>query len=280
MIFLATLTGDQVWLLLAGIFGMLLLSIALVVFFIAYQRRLFAQEQLRRAEEQAHQQELLTASVAVQEAERRRIATDLHDDIGSLLGATRLYLRQLDGGPEGSKNAKVKSETLSLVDSMFTNVRTITHDLLPPELERYGFFAAAEELATRITGSGGALMTVRTERPVRLPKVTELALYRILQELVSNTIKHSGAAKITLTSKWSGEDLQLRYADDGRGFTPARGGKSGDGLGLLNLESRISLVGGSIAIESTPGQGMTATFTVPAPQPPGPQRGKNQSINN
>ncbi len=261
----ATSAIDPTTLLVGGILGMLLLATAMILFVINYQRKMYQQNELRREADRMHQRALLEASVEVQESERRRIASDLHDDIGSLLSAARLYLRQIEPGETGSRNDNIKTESLDILDQMITNTRRITHDLMPAELERFGFFAAAEELAQRVTNSGGALMTFRYSNGRRLPSSTEVALYRVLQELVNNTLKHAEAAKIRLTGEWSGNRLLISYEDDGKGFTVVKGGKRGDGLGLLNLESRITLVGGELHIASSPNRGMSARIDVPAP---------------
>jgi signal transduction histidine kinase len=115
-----------------------------------YQRRILEEERKRVEKEKAHQMALLSAAVDVQETERRRIASDLHDDIGSLLSATRLYLQQLCIDASAEKTESIKKESLNILDEMIQNTRRITHDLLPPVLEKFGFQAAAEDLCERI----------------------------------------------------------------------------------------------------------------------------------
>jgi len=259
--FLADLNGDYLTLFLAGIFGMVLLSIALVVFFVVYQRRLMEQEKQRREEEKKHQMALLSAAVEVQETERRRIASDLHDDIGSLLSATRLYLQQLSTDAPVEKTESIKTESLNILDEMIQNTRRITHDLLPPVLEKFGFQAAAEDLCERINKSGSIRVVFSSNIEERLAPKREIALYRVLQELINNTLKHAGAKNIDVTVNWARNLFSFVYQDDGKGFVQAD--KVAKGLGLRNIESRISLINGSLKSISKPGEGIRVDITLP-----------------
>lgn len=262
MIFLANLNGEYLTLFLAGIFGMVLLSIALVVFFVIYQRRIFAKEREQQANEKAYQKQLLVAAVEVQETERRRIAGDLHDDIGSLLSATRLYLRQLCPEATAERTVEIKDQALSILDEMIQNTRRITHDLMPPALEKFGFQAAAEDMCERINRSGGITVNFRAESEVRLEPRKEVALYRVLQELINNTLKHAKAKTIDVVIEWKQDNFSFTYSDDGKGFD-ATVVKSA-GLGLRNIESRISLIGGHLESTTSPGNGLTVAVTLPS----------------
>lgn len=252
-------------LLLSGVIGMLLLAVALVVFFVVYQRRLYGQQILRKEEESRHQRELLAAAVEVQENERRRIAGDLHDDIGSLLSATRLFLQQLD--PEGAKesNLEIKEESLGIVSKMIQNTRRITHDLMPSELEKFGLFAAAEDLCTRLNRTGEVEVLFSAGPQQRFDGKQEVALYRVLQELVNNTLKHAKAERIEVDYTWQRNQLIFRYLDNGKGFDKEKAIKQrgGAGLGLRNIESRITLIGGQLDYKTAPGKGLVVTTTVP-----------------
>jgi signal transduction histidine kinase len=255
------LSGDYLTLFLAGIFGMILLSVALVVFFVMYQRRILEEERKRVEKEKAHQMALLSAAVDVQETERRRIASDLHDDIGSLLSATRLYLQQLCIDASAEKTESIKKESLNILDEMIQNTRRITHDLLPPVLEKFGFQAAAEDLCERIEKTGSINVTFSSNIEQRLAPKQEIALYRVLQELINNTLKHAGAKNITVTVHWARDLFAFAYQDDGKGFDPAS--QVAKGLGLRNIESRISLIHGNLESISKSGEGLRVDITLP-----------------
>ena len=263
MILQPTLTGEYVYLFLWGIFGMILLSVAIIAFFVVYQRKIFAQERLRGLEKQTHQQELLSAAVEVQESERRRIARDLHDDIGSLLTATRLYLRQLTPDSTEIKVARIRDSSLGMIDDMIANTRRISHDLLPPSLEKFGFQAAAEDLCERIESSEALTVHFQnaTADDLRLASKKEVALYRILQELLTNTIKHAAADEVTLRLATDEDNFSFHYTDDGVGFSAAQ--HSNEGLGLRNIESRVSVIGGHVIVNSSAGIGVHYAITLP-----------------
>lgn len=261
MIFSANLSGEYVNLFLAGVFGMILLSVALVVFFVVYQRRIFAKERQRIAGEKAHQKELLTAAVEVQETERRRIASDLHDDIGSLLSATRLYLRQLGPNATAERSADIRDQALNILDEMIQNTRRITHDLMPPVLEKFGFQAAAEDLCERIDNSGGLRVNFSATTEDRLEPKQEVALYRVLQELLNNTMKHAKAKNIDVDLNWGQEQFSFLYQDDGKGFD--LDAIKSKGLGLRNIESRVSLIGGALTSITSPGNGLRVNVILP-----------------
>lgn len=241
------------------------MGFGLVVFVVVYQRKIQKQQLERQAEENRHQRALLNAAVEVQESERRRIAGDLHDEIGSLLSAARLYLRQLN--PEGppEDNEKVREETLDILAKIIQNTRRITHDLLPAELEKFGLIAATEDLCERIN-AGGIQVNFHTATEERLAPRREVAVYRVLQELLNNTLKHAEATQIDVRFEVpSKRQLRLLYADNGKGFdlssVNTRG--SGGGLGLRNIESRISLASGTIDYQSAAGKGTRVEILLP-----------------
>lgn len=261
MRFLAQLSGDYLSLFLSGVAGLILLSIGLIAFFVVYQRRLFAQERERVAAENLYQKQLLSAAVEVQESERKRIAGDLHDDIGSLLTATRLYLRQLK--PDGTLEqiGLIKDKSLEIIDDMIQNTRRISHDLLPPTLDKFGFQAAAEDLCERFDQSDGHRVVFHGNMEGRLPRSTELALYRVLQELLNNTIKHARAHLIRVSIDQDRESFTMIYTDDGQGFDVST--NQGAGLGLRNIESRVQIEGGELHYVTAPGEGLKVEIKIP-----------------
>lgn len=251
-------------LLLIGIVTMLLLAVALILFFVVYQKRLYRQNLDNQLEREAHQKELLAATVEIQENERRRIASDLHDDIGSLLSAVRLYLRQFDPLGPVEENEAVKEEGLAIISEIIQNTRRITHDLLPAELEKFGLFAAAEDLCSRINRSGQLSVNLVVGKNQRFDPKKEVALYRVLQELINNTLKHAEADLIEVEYYWKQKHLGFRYLDNGKGFDLALALKrGGSGLGLRNIESRISVIGGSLNYETAPNEGLRVSVEIP-----------------
>lgn len=263
----ANASALPITLLLGGVIGMLLLAVSLVLFFVVYQRRILEQQRLRLKEERRHQQELLQAAIEVQEQERSRIASDLHDEIGSKLSAVRLFLGQLVVDQEIENNVALKKDSLEILGDILNSARRITHDLFPPELAKFGLFAAVEDLCDKIDRSGKMMMTSEVAMPdgvdvdsVRLPRKTELALYRVLQEMLNNTIKHANALNVTINFYRQENRLFFNYQDDGTGLEM---NVLKPGLGLKNIETRVTLVGGKFEFISAPGHGLRLEVNVP-----------------
>ena len=252
-------------LLVAGIVGMLLLALAIIVFFVVYQRRLFRQQEEMNRREAEYQKELLHASIQSQEEERKRIASDLHDSVGALLSATKMYLKQIGVGSKDHM-PDIKTESLNLVDETIQNVRQISHNLLPPTLERFGFVAALEDMAEKINKAGSVTYFIDCPEANRFELNKEVGLYRIVQELTNNTIKHAQAKNIKVELNFAENNLQLIYQDDGIGFEMENKYDTGSrkkGLGLRSLESRANFLNATFKMNSKKGQGVRAEINLP-----------------
>ncbi|MGB3548902.1 MAG: sensor histidine kinase [Saprospiraceae bacterium] len=249
-------------LLLGGVIGMLVLAIGLVVFFVIYQKMIFRKRLERLDREAANQRTLLRASVAVQEQERERIAGDLHDGIGSLLSAVRLQLSHANEAGNGN----TRQEAIDIISEVIQNTRRITHDLLPPVLSKFGLFAAAEDLCERVEKASGLHIAFDAPAQRSLPLISEKALYRVLQELLNNTLKHAGATEISVTFARKTGAVTLVYTDNGKGFAVDQSSPSiaGIGLGLHSIQTRIELIEGNLTWSSQPGRGTQLNVTVPA----------------
>ncbi|MCC2548178.1 sensor histidine kinase [Hymenobacter sp. BT175] len=243
---------------------LLLLVVSIIAFVLRYQRRLFVQQQqLRDAHEQA-QQQALEAALLAQEDERRRIAADLHDGVGTTLAIVKLHLRTL--GP-----ADYTQEAAALLDQAIGEVRRISRNLLPAALQKFGLSFALEALV-RTVPEGGPTRVVLAQKgtPRRLHAQHELIIYRVVQELLGNGLRHAQASTITLDVHFEADQLTFRYADDGVGFDPEQyeglppvGSRSG--LGLTNLRSRVAVLRGVMRHESAPGAGSQVWISFPVP---------------
>lgn len=245
--------------LIAGTLGMLLLAIAIIVFVVMYQKRLIKQQVKMQEQKAVHQKEMLQATIDTQEKERRRIARDLHDDIGATLSAVKLgmnYLhRQLD---KESEAATYSEESKSLLDEAISNVRRLSKELLPATLEEFGLPYALDELCRKLDGASA--MEVKfsgdQEGEDRFDPKLELGLYRAVQESINNAMKHSEAKLIAVELQKSNDSLTLTVSDDGVGFDVEEVANRVDkGLGLMNIESRVSMVESTVKIDSSPSNG-------------------------
>lgn len=205
--------------------------------------------------------------LAAQEEERRRIARDLHDDIGVKLSAVKLYLSSLSGKASVLHDREIKSlaeQTESLVGETMQDVRGLLADLSPGMLEDPGCLAAVEDLVSKINASGRLQISLFVFGiQARFEKENELALYRMIQELINNILKHSHAARASLQIGLRDGKIVLMAEDNGCGFE-----KNGphNGHGLRNLVIRTRAMKGTIAIDSEPGKGTSVTIEIPYPQ--------------
>lgn len=241
-------TSDQTVLeaLLIGMTGMFVLALTVVVFFIVYQRRLLSQQKKHQQIVAAYQKELLRAVINGQENERSRLAKDLHDEIGAMLTTIKLYASQIDQVGPGETLREIKEKTTGMLDETIQNTRRITHDLSPVILKKFGFADALGSICKKLNESGKIEVNLTQTEIERLPYEKELALYRISQELINNTLKHAEASQITISLRAMQDHLQMIYEDNGIGFR-VEDVRQISGLGLKNIESRLNLVEGKVS---------------------------------
>lgn len=246
-------------LVLAGMLGMFVLAMGVVFFFITYQRRLFKQKQENQQLESDYQQELLRATIRSQEKERNRIGKDLHDEVGALLTTSGLYLSQMNSGISEEKFTQLKSKISTLLEETVSSVRSISHDLKPVLLENFGLLEAMTSVVDRLNQSNMITAILVHDVKGNIDKDQELDWYRILNELISNTLKHARASAIEINiSGWS-QSLKVEYKDDGIGFIDDK--KKLYGLGLRNIESRLKLMNGTIEFKTGTTQGIHLLMT-------------------
>ncbi|MEL6142974.1 MAG: sensor histidine kinase [Bacteroidota bacterium] len=241
---------------LIGLIVMLLLALAVVLFYVYYQRRLLEQQQKMGYMRETQQQQLLAATIQSQEEERKRIATDLHDSVGILLTTSQLFIRQIPELPETVEHRKT---SLDLIDNTLANVRAITNNLAPENLFNFGLTAAVEDLVKTTNQLDGLSVHFTNDVAERLPAEQESAVYRIVQELFTNSIKHAKASRIDVELRLQPKRKALLYRDDGVGMNlPTKQNKlskDGHGYGLKNIESRARMLNGELALQSQPGKG-------------------------
>lgn len=245
------------YVLIFGTIGMFVMAITLVSVVVFHQRRVIKfNTQLQKLEEEK-QQMLLKASINFQEEERQRIAADLHDDAGPLLATARLYLNENLIHQEPAVQLQSIFSAKQIIDDSIQLIRNISHSLMPPTLKNFGLESAMKDLFDKINGSGVINASARFhDNRERLNDEQELLIFRILQELVTNIIKHSYAGFIHLTQNVQGNFSYFRIHHDGKGILQPEFEQlnyNSTGLGLKNIESRIKVLKGSISfnIDST-----------------------------
>jgi len=217
------------------------LAIGVLVLYNVSQSRIILEVEEAHKKELAYKEQLLSNSIEVQERERSRIAKDLHDDIGSKLNIVNLSVNLLKSSIEkNSQTEQILDQIeVSLRDSI-QRARTISHDLLPPILAKFGVQSAINALASEVNRTGVIKMSIDIgEEWVSITKDKELHLYRIIQELVNNSLKHSKAKNIYISSKEIEGKIYLCYKDDGIGILNLSSDKIGLGMSSINTRADI-----------------------------------------
>src|SRR6201986_1772127 len=201
-----------------GTIGMLALTIGLIVFIIFHQRKVIRYQLKLQRMEQDQQKLLLNASIRLQEEERQRIAADLHDDAGPLLATARLYLNENLVNLDKTTQLQSIYNAKQIIDDTIQLIRNISHSLMPPTLKNFGLESAVNDLFQKISGSGSmnASCPFHDYRERLLPD-HELIIFRVIQELINNILKHSHSSFIHLTQNNSGSKLYIRMHHDGKG---------------------------------------------------------------
>jgi signal transduction histidine kinase len=200
--------------------------------------------------------------VSAQELERRRLARELHDETGQALTSILLGLRGLEEAKDEETLRTMVGEVRELVRSTLQDVRRLAVELRPKTLDDFGLVAALERLTESFSEQTGiAVEFVPNLSPARLPPEIETALYRIVQESLTNVVKHARAENVSIVLTRKDDRVSVVVEDDGVGFEPGR--ERGDGLGLVGMRERVGLLGGRVTIESRPGAGATFVAEVP-----------------
>ena len=235
---------------LVGTMGMLLLATGIIVFIIFHQRKMIQNQQTLRAIEENVQRTLLNASISSQEQERQRIAADLHDDAGPLLAAARLHLNENLFLLQPDDQRKSIVQVKEIIDESIDLIRNISHRLVPPTLKNFGLASAVSDLFQKLDSSNSIKATCKFNHyEKRMAPETEASIFRVIQELVNNILKHSNASFIRLEQNANEMQTIICITNDGLGLTMESFQKlsaSANGLGLKNIQSRIRLLSGEI----------------------------------
>lgn len=219
---------------------------------------------LRRQQEARLEQERLRAEAIIntEEQERQRLARELHDGVGQVLAAARRSLQRAGPALSGGPQAPADNHPLALLDESIAEVRQLSHAMMPPSLRNRSLTEALDELANRSSRNSG--ISIQTEwnnaYALQISANESLMIYRVIQELLGNAIRHAAAKEINIEMVHHGDSLNIIVSDDGSGFDPAA---ITEGTGLKNIQSRIGFIGGEVIVDTHPGQGTTCIIDVP-----------------
>src|SRR5437763_6375540 len=207
-------------------------------------------------------QDALRRVVEAQELERRRLARELHDETGQALTSILLGLKALEERTADTDSRAATQELRELVVSTLQDVRRLAVELRPSALDDFGLVAALERLAESFAEQTAISVDFQTAlADERLPPDVETALYRIVQESLTNVVKHARARRVSILLARKNGAVKAVVEDDGRGFDPAE--ETEDGFGLVGMRERLALLGGRLEVESGRDAGTTIAAEVP-----------------
>ncbi|WP_126246077.1 sensor histidine kinase [Chitinophaga rhizosphaerae] len=207
------------------------------------------------------QRERITAEVRLLENERKRIAGDLHDSLGPLLSSVKLKISSVE--VPDAEDRKVIQQSAKHIDEIITSMRQISYDLLPIALERKGLIEAVRDFVTHLGREDQLEVSVYTMNTVTPHPEQDIHLYRILQEIIHNTLKHANASRLDIGFRQEANELLLLVQDNGQGFSVEKAREHSRGLGLKSLETRTDILKGTIHIRSAVGEGTRYYIRIP-----------------
>jgi signal transduction histidine kinase len=258
-----TQENQVITIVLIGVLLLLLMGVALLLFFFFSRKKMVEKELEKNTLEITHQKEIIQSIIITQEEERKRIAQDLHDDISSKLNVINLNANLLkDGELTPDEYTIVNNGILEATEKTLESARKIAHNLLPPILAEFGFKDAVEELADSFNNSRKINIDYIINYPKKLliPQ-NELHLFRITQELINNSVRHGKANNSVINISYKDKELIFNYTDNGIGFN-AYNMDYKKGLGMKNIESRVSLLNGKYSIGSEVGKGFKIVIVI------------------
>ena len=224
-------------------------------------------EMAERERVERQRMRLLARLAVAEESERRRIARDLHDQLGQQLTALRLTLEMLKAQSVGHADLRVQVETLQeLARQLDQDVAFRVWELRPTALQEEGLQSALTNYVRNWSTHFGVKAQLRASRATedRMPSLVETTLYRLAQEALNNVAKHARASQVDIVLERTADHWSLIIEDDGIGFDPSSGEAEQRGFGLVGMRERAALVGADLQIESAPGRGTTVILRMPA----------------
>lgn len=204
---------------------------------------------------------ILTAVLRTEEKARSRFSKELHDGLGPLLSSAKMSLTALSREERNAEQREIIDNTTYVIEEAIRSLREISNNLSPHVLNDFGLARGVQNFIDKSVAMHDVKIRFTTNlRSERYDTDVEVILYRVICELINNSLKHSGCTAINLSLSQNGPELTLDYSDNGRGFNPQA--MMDCGMGLSNISSRINSLGGSCSITSSKGKGMQAAIRV------------------
>jgi signal transduction histidine kinase len=201
------------------------------------------------------------AEITTLEKERKRIASDLHDELGPLLSVVRIQINHIEVKSDDDKQMVIQAS--KHIDDILARTREISYDLLPNTLVRKGLYKALQEYIGKLKDLYTLHIVLVAPEDLTVKNELEINIYRMIQEIVHNTIKHANATQLLIELYHKDESLVLMTADDGKGYDIREKMDNQSGLGLFNLQSRTDVMNATFNYKSEEGVGTQYIFKIP-----------------
>lgn len=204
---------------------------------------------------------ILTAVLRTEEKARSRFSKELHDGLGPLLSSAKMSLTALAREERNAEQREILDNTTYVIEEAIRSLREISNNLSPHVLNDFGLARGVQNFIDKSVAMHDVKIRFTTNlRSERYDTDVEVILYRVICELINNSLKHSGCTSINLSLSQNGPELTLDYSDNGRGFNPQA--MMDCGMGLSNISSRVNSLGGTCSITSSKGKGMQAAIRI------------------
>ena len=234
---------------------------------VMYAHKLFKYIDRLNRQRQLLNKRILTAVLRTEEKARSRFSKELHDGLGPLLSSARMSLSALSREERSADQREIIDNTTYVIDEAIRSLREISNNLSPHVLNDFGLARGVQNFIDKSAAMHDAKIRFTTNlRTERYDTDIEVILYRVICELINNSLKHAACTSINLSLSQNGSELALDYTDDGRGFNPQA--MMDCGMGLSNISSRINSLGGTFGISSAKGKGMRAAIRANTQQEP------------
>lgn len=241
---------NRIKIIVISVIGGVIIFILIVVFLV-----ISILKQRTRNREKLNEEKLRSQLIQeAEEEERRRISKDLHDSLGQMLAALKINFQHIK-----TENEDQLSKTKSLLDDTIKEMRNISHSMMPETLVKFGLDKALVDLASR-TSTPSTKVVVIADNWNDWNKTNEYVLFRVIQELINNSLKHANCSEIRIELNRFDDEINLLYEDNGIGFNMSN---ASDGIGLQNMKLRIQSIQGQMEMNSTLGKGTSAVIYIP-----------------
>ena len=204
----------------------------------------------------------LNAIIQAEEKERTRVSQDLHDSIGPLLSAIKLYSNSIVNADDGKKRKEIHAKITELMDEAVKTVKEISNNLSSHILQNFGFLDAINSFSEKIEMNYPIKIVREVKKELDISDTIQITLYRVLVELINNTLKYAWASEIKIKLGMVKGKISINYQDNGNGFNVEKEITGGKGMGLYNIHSRIKSLGGTISMKSKEGKGIRVDILI------------------